>query len=146
MGMLRIGPVAALDYARAKVDSYTESGDAALTLNVGSQTAKSLTGQIGIEARGGLDAGVAAFRPYISATLEHEFEDSDRGIAFAQTSAPGIVNTWNVSGGSETYGRISGGASASILAGTSLDASFSTTLGRDGGNDLGAHVGLRMGF
>ena len=146
MGMFRIGPVAALDYARAKVDGYTESGDAALTLNVGRQTAKSLTGQIGLEARGGLDVGAAALRPFVSATLEHEFEDNDRGISFAQTTAPGIVNTWNVRGGSETYGRISGGASASILTGTSLDAAFSTTLGRDGGNDLGAHIGLRMGF
>ena len=146
MGMLRIGPVAAVDYARAKVDGYSEDGDAALTLNVGRQTAKSLTGQIGVEARGGLDAGAAAFRPFISATLEHQFEDGDRNITFAQTSAPGIVNTWNISGGSETYGRISGGASANILGGTSLDAAFSTTIGRDGGNDLGAHLGLRMGF
>ena len=146
MGMLRIGPVAALDYARAKVDGYTENGDAALTLNVGGQTAKSLTGQVGLEVRGGLDAGVAAFRPFVSATIEHEFEGDSRAISFAQTSAPGIVNTWTIGGRNETYGRISGGASASILAGTSLDAAFSTTLGRDGGNDLGAHLGFRMGF
>ncbi|MEO7864792.1 MAG: autotransporter domain-containing protein, partial [Sphingomicrobium sp.] len=38
MGGFGIGPVAAIDYARAKVDGYTENGDLALTLNVSSQT------------------------------------------------------------------------------------------------------------
>ena len=35
-------------------------------------------------------------------------------ITFAQTSAPGIVNTWTVPRRKETYGRLSGGASANI--------------------------------
>ena len=61
-------------------------------------------------------------------------------------SAPVIVNRWDVEGGKQTYGRLSAGAAASILGGTSLDAAVSATLGRDGGNELGAHIGLRMGF
>ena len=36
VGDVRLGPVVALDYARVKVDGYTEDGDAALTLNVSS--------------------------------------------------------------------------------------------------------------
>src|SRR4051812_2642159 len=49
---LRAGPIVALDYARAKVDSYTETGDAALALDVGSQSLKAFTGQLGVEVRG----------------------------------------------------------------------------------------------
>ena len=145
-GPLRVGPIAALDYARAKVDGYTETGDAALTLDVGKQSLKALTGQLGLEARGGLNAGVGALRPFVSATLEHDFTGDDRTITFSQTSAPGIVNSWGIGGGKQTYGRLSGGAAASILTGTSIDAAVSATVGRDGGNELGAHLGLRMGF
>ncbi len=145
-GPLRLGPVAALDYARAKVDGYTEEGDAALTLDVGNQSLKALTGQLGIEARGSLNAGIAAFRPYVSAMLEHDFTGDSRTISFAQTSAPVIVNRWNVDGDKQTYGRLSAGAAASILTGTSIDAAVSSTIGRDGGQELGAHLGLRIGF
>ena len=145
-GGLRVGPIAALDYARAKVDGYTETGDAALTLDVGSQSFKSMTGQLGIEARGGLNAGVAALRPFVSATLEHDFAGDDRSIAFSQTSAPVIVNRWDIDGGKQTYGRVSAGAAASILTGTSIDAAVSATLGRDGGDELGAQLGVRMAF
>ena len=49
---MQAGPIVALDYARAKVDGYTENGDPALTLTVGGQSLKSLAGQIGLEARG----------------------------------------------------------------------------------------------
>lgn len=145
-GVLRVGPIAALDYARAKVDGYTEAGDAALTLDVGKQSLKAMTGQIGIEARGNLDAGLAAFRPFVSATLEHDFTGDGRSISFAQTSAPGIVNRWNVDGDKQTYGRLSAGAAAGILTGTSIDAAVSATIGRDGGQELGAQLGVRMAF
>ncbi|HYI42386.1 MAG TPA: autotransporter domain-containing protein [Sphingomicrobium sp.] len=145
-GPLRVGPVVALDVARAKVDGYTEDGDAALSLDVGKQSYKAMTGQIGVEARGSLDAGLAALRPFVSATLEHDFTGDDRTIAFSQTSAPVIVNRWDVAGEKQTYGRLSAGAAASILTGTSIDAAVTSTIGRDGGQELGAHLGLRIGF
>ena len=44
-GGLSAGPIVAADYARAKVDGYTETGDPALTLNVSSQSLKAFTGQ-----------------------------------------------------------------------------------------------------
>ena len=72
VGIMRAGPVVALDYAKAKVDGYTESGDPALTLNVGSVSAKSFTGGIGAELRGDFDTGGVSVRPYLSAMLEKE--------------------------------------------------------------------------
>jgi uncharacterized protein YhjY with autotransporter beta-barrel domain len=139
---LKVGPIVALDYARAKVDAYTESGDPALTLNVSSQSYKSLTGQLGLEARGDL----AGLHPFVDVTAEHNFTSNDRLITFAETSAPTIVNSWAVPGRKQTYGRVSGGAAANLIGGISVNAFASTTFGRKGGNEVSGQVGLKAGF
>jgi outer membrane lipase/esterase len=139
---MKAGPIASLDYARAKVDGYTESGDPALTLIVGNQSLKSLTGQAGLEVRGDL----SGFHPFVDLTAEHEFDAGHRAITFAQTSAPIIVNTWDVSRGKQTYGRIAGGASADLGGGFSIDAYGTTTLGRDHGQELGGQLGVKARF
>lgn len=139
---LKAGPIAAVDYARAKVDSYTEAGDPALTLNVGRQSLKAFTGQAGLEVRGEF----AGLKPFVDVTAEHDFSGNDRLITFAQTSAPTIVNSWAVPRGKDTYGRLSGGATASLARGVSLDAFVSTTLGRDGGNETGGSIGVKAKF
>jgi uncharacterized protein YhjY with autotransporter beta-barrel domain len=139
---LKAGPIVALDYARAKVNGYTETGDPALTLNVGSQRYKSLTGQAGLEVRGDL----VGLHPFVDATVEHEFTGDERLISFAQTSAPVIVNSWTVPGRKQTYGRLSGGASANLIGGISVDAAASTTVSRKGGNEVGGQIGLKAKF
>lgn len=147
VGIMRAGPVVALDYAKAKVDGYAETGDPTLTLNVSSVTAKSFTGGIGGELRGDFDTGGVSVRPYLSAMVEKEFSDNDRVVRFAQTTAPGIVNSWSLGDRSKSaYGRISGGGSAMILNGVTLNTVLSTTIGRDDGNDVSAQVGLNVGF
>ena len=147
VGIMRAGPVVAIDYAKAKVDSYTEEGDAALTLNVSSVSAKSMTGGIGAEVRGDFDASGMSVRPYLSAMLEKELLDGARSIRFAQTSAPGIVNTWDFDDRSKkAYGRVAFGGSAGILDRVSLNAVGSTTVGKDDGDEVSAHVGLSVGF
>jgi len=139
---LQIGPIVALDYARARVNSYTETGDPALNLNVGSQSLKSLTGQAGLEARGDL----AGLHPFIDLTAEHEFSGNGRVITFAQTSAPTIVNSWQVSRGKETYARLSGGANATLTGNFSVDAFVSTTMGRNHGQETSGQVGVKAAF
>jgi phospholipase/lecithinase/hemolysin/uncharacterized protein YhjY with autotransporter beta-barrel domain len=147
VGIMRAGPVVAIDYAKAKVDGYTETGNPALTLNVGSVNAKSFTGGIGAELRGDFGTGGAYVRPYLSAMIEKELGDNDRVVHFSQTTSPGIVNSWLVGEGSDgVYGRISGGGSAEILSRVSLNTVLSTTVGRDDGNDVSASVGLSVGF
>jgi outer membrane lipase/esterase len=147
VGVMRAGPVVALDYAKASVDGYTETGDAALTLNVSSVKAKSFTGGLGVELRGDFDTSGVSVRPYLSAMLEKELSDSARTVRFAQTTAPGIVNSWSLGDRSKkAYGRISGGGSAEILNGVAMNAVLSTSVGRDDGNDVSAQVGLNVGF
>lgn len=147
MGALRVGPVAAVDYAHARVDSYSEGGDAALNLDVGAVSAKALTGSLGLEARGDFDNNGIALRPFAAAAVEKDFIGDSRSVRFAQQSAPGIVNIWNLEDRSSgIHGRLSGGASAAILNRVSLDAIASTTIARDDGNEVSAHLGLRIGL
>ena len=136
------GPIVALDYARAKVDGYTENGDPALTLTVGSQSLKAFTGQLGLEARG----EISGLHPFVELTAEHEFSGDQRLISFAQTSAPIIVNEWSVTGDKQTYGRLAGGASANLGGGFSIDVFGTTTLGRDHGQEMGGQLGVKAHF
>ena len=57
-----------------------------------------------------------------------------------------IVNSWAVGRGKDTYGRLSGGASANLTGGLSIDAFISTTLGRDHGNETGGQLGVKARF
>ena len=146
-GGLKIGPVIALDYAKAKVDAYTETGDPTLTLNVGSASAKALEGSIGAELRGDLSANGLAIRPFFSAVLAKDLQGDGRIIQFDETVAPTIVNSWPLEQRSKhIYGKLSGGASAQLFDAVSIDALVSGTVDRKGGNDLSAHVGLKVGF
>jgi uncharacterized protein YhjY with autotransporter beta-barrel domain len=147
VGVLRVGPVAALDYAKAKIDSYTEEGDAALNLNVQSVSTKALTGSLGAEVRGDFSLGGSQLRPFASIAVAKDFTGDSRTIRYAQTSAPSIVNSWELDERSKkAYGRISTGGSAEITGGLTLDAVLSTTFGRDEETDSSAHIGLRLGL
>ena len=61
-------------------------------------------------------------------------------------SAPVIVNHWAVSRGKDTYGRISGGASANVSSAISFDVTMSTTVGRNDGQETSAQLGLKARF
>lgn len=147
LGPLRVGPVATLDYARAKVDGYTETGDAALRLNVGAQRYSALVGGAGIELRGDLNAGGSSLRPFASAMLEKDLNGDSRTLTFSQTSTPTIVNRFSL-GERDTgiYTRVSGGASAQLGRNIQIDIAGSTTAGKDQGNEVSVHGGVRVGF
>ncbi|QIK96720.1 autotransporter domain-containing protein [Sphingomonas sp. HDW15A] len=147
VGGFRVGPVVALDYADVSVEGYTEEGDPALTLNVSDGDFNSLRGSIGIEARGDFAGDGVQWRPYGALTLEKELNGDDRSISFAQTSAPGIVNTWEIDDVStKAYGRFTGGLNARILTNVELGAAISTTMGKKQGNETSGHLGVKVGF
>lgn len=147
LGTLRVGPVIGLDYVKAKVDGYTEEGDAALTLNVGRQSLKALTGSAGLELRGDFAGGGIPLRPYLAAMVEKDFTGDGRAATFSQTSAPGIVNRFDLGERSkDAYARLAGGGSAALATNISLNAQASSTFGHDNGEEVAAHVGLRVGF
>lgn len=139
---LQAGPIVALDYARAKVNGYTEGGDPTLTLNVSRQTFKSWTGQAGLEVRGEL----SGLHPFLDVTAERNFGNRDRLITFSETAAPTIVNSWIIDDGKKTYARVAAGASANISGGVSVDAYVSTTFKRNHGQETGGNIGVKARF
>jgi outer membrane lipase/esterase len=147
LGSARIGPVAGVQYARSRLDGYTESGDPVLTLNVAGQSVHALVGSAGIEARGVLDSGGLAVRPYASVTAEKDFDGDGRTIRYAGTASPTIVNSFVLSDRSkQTYGRATAGADLSLGGTISLQIQGSASFGRDSGNDMGGFAGLKIGF
>ncbi len=147
LGAVRVGPVIGLDYARVRVDGYTEDGDSALTLNVGSTRYNSLRGNVGAEIRGDFAGGGIQLRPYLALVAEKELSGGNRDVNFSQVSAPTIVNSFDFENVSrKVYGRGTVGASARIFSGINLDAGISMTAGKDQGNETSGHVGLRAGF
>jgi outer membrane lipase/esterase len=147
LGTVRVGPVIALDYAKAKVDGYTETGDPVLTLNVDSLTYKSLRGSVGLEVRGDFEGGGAQLRPFVAAMIEKDFTGDERTVRFSQTSAPTIVNSFALEDASkDAYGRMSLGFSAAVLSSLSVDVAGSATVGKDQGEETSAQVGFRFAF
>jgi uncharacterized protein YhjY with autotransporter beta-barrel domain/phospholipase/lecithinase/hemolysin len=147
LGSVRVGPVIALDYAKAKVDGYTEDGDPALTLHVDSLTYKSLRGSAGVEVRGDFAGGGVQLRPFAAVVAEKDFTGDSRTVHFYQTSAPTIVNSFAFDDASKkAYARVTLGFSAAIFSNVSLDVDGSTTIGKDQGDETSANLGFRVGF
>jgi outer membrane autotransporter protein len=143
----QVGPIGGLTYARAHIDSYSESGDALLTLTVGKQTAETLVGSIGAQFRRTFVIDDRAINPYLNLTLEDDLLGNSREIQFDATSAPLIVNNWSIPGNSQrVYGRIAGGVSAPISDNLAVTVNLSRTLGRDGGDDFYGNGGLKISF
>ena len=146
MAGMNVGPVAALDYAKARVKGYTETGDLALNLNVSSQSYKSLRGGLGVELRADLRES-ANLQPYLSAMVEKELSGNSRSIQFSQTSAPIIVNTFEFESPSKrAYGRFNVGGSTVLSSAITLDAGVSLTVGRKYGNEASGQIALNVGF
>jgi uncharacterized protein YhjY with autotransporter beta-barrel domain len=146
-GGLRIGPVVAVDYARAKIDSYVETGDPVLTLNVGSQKADSLLGSAGAELRGSFSSGGLAISPYAAVTAERELQGDGRIVRYSETAAPTIVNSFvEPRRSDDTHGRVTAGASLALGGALSLQVQGSSAFSRKGGNDKAGFVGVKLGF
>ena len=137
----------ALDYAKAKIDGYTETGDNALRLDVGAQRYSALVGGAGLELRGDFNAGGSSLRPFASAMIEKDLTGDGRTITFAQSASPSIVNRFDL-GERDTgvYTRFTAGASAQLASNIQLDINGSTTAGKDMGNDVSVQGGVRVGF
>lgn len=147
LGGLSVGPVVGVNYAKADLDPYTETGDPVLTLNVEEQEVSALVGSAGVEARGSFNSGGLAVSPYVSLTAEKDFKGDGRIIRYAGTASPTIVNSFTLADRSEdTYGRLTAGASLALGGSFALQIQGSTSFEQDGADDMAGWVGLKVGF
>ncbi len=148
VGKSQVGPIGSLIYARARVNGYTENGDPVLALNVGQQTAEALIGSVGAQFRFPFLVNGRMISPYVNLTMDDDFIGNGRIIQFGATSAPLIVNNWNVpnSTSQHVYGRVAAGVVAPVSNTVALTANVSQTFARQGGNDFYGNGGLKISF
>jgi outer membrane autotransporter protein len=146
-GALRAGPVIGVQYARVRLDGYTESGDPVLTLNVQDQRASETNGFAGIEAEMESDFGGLSVRPFVKLLAEKQLDSSGGPISYASTSAPNIVNTFRLDEQSDdVYGRIEGGGSMRLSSQISLEFGASGTFEHPEHNEFSGFLGVKVGF
>jgi outer membrane lipase/esterase len=145
---IQAGPIGSLLYARARVDGFTESGDPVLTLNVGSQTAETLIGSVGAQFRFPFWVAGKLISPYVNLTADDDFLGNGRIVQFGATSAPLIINSWNIgnTNSHNVYGRVAAGVVAPVWNNVALTANVSQTFARTGGNDFYGNGGLKISF
>lgn len=149
MGMsgARVGPFAAIRYGRAKVDAYTESGDAALTLNVDRQRASQLVGQLGLALEGEIGAGGLGISHFVKLSAEKQLDGSQSNVFYANAASPTIVNEFELEEASrDVYGRIEAGASFALMGALSLEIQANATFEHPEHNQVGGFAGLKLGF
>jgi outer membrane autotransporter protein len=90
MGRWTMGPTFSLQYVRAEMDGYTESGANALNLMVDKQTTESVRSNIGGRVSCAYDTAWARFAPGLWASYAHEFGNGGKTVnaALAQGSDP----------------------------------------------------------
>ncbi len=146
-GAVKAGPIAGLTYATSTVGGYTESGDAALALTVGSQKVEALIASVGMQVRFPVYYAGHHMMPYVNLTLEDDLKGNGRAIQYSATSAPLIVNTWNVNPTTRhIYGRIAGGVSTAVSPNMAINLNLGQTVGRANGDGFSAMGGLTYKF
>jgi outer membrane lipase/esterase len=148
IGPTQLGPIGGLTYAHAQVNGYAESGDPALTFNVGRQTEEALIGSVGMQLRAPFIVHGAVISPYLNLTAEDDFIGNGRLIQFNAASTPLIVNNLNIPNGTsrEVYGRVTAGVVAPVWRNVSFTANVSRTFARQTGDDFYGSGGLKISF
>jgi outer membrane lipase/esterase len=147
-GRTQLGPIGGLIYARARVNGYTEAGDPVLTLTVGPQTEEALIGSLGVQFRAPFAINGRFINTYLNLTAEDDFIGNGRLIQFSATSAPVIVNNWNIPNGTSqnVYGRVAAGVVAPLWNNVAFTANISRTFAHQGGDDFYGTGGLKVSF
>ena len=147
MAAMQAGPVAGVQYARVKMDGYTESGDEVLTLNVQDRRASELVGFAGVEANFETDMGGLSVKPFAKLAAEKLLDSSGGGVRFAGTASPGIVNRFVPEESSrDVYGRVEGGASLALGSRAALQFQASATVEHPEHDEFTGFLGLKLGF
>jgi outer membrane autotransporter protein len=144
-GHLTAGPIAALQYTYASIDSFGENGSLA-PLNIHSQSAESLRTDTGLRAYYIWQIGKVVVEPSLRAAWEHEYKYSDLAIAAGFAGIPGPSATF--------FGPSEGHDSAIVSAGVSVQwtpaittyVNYDGQLGRSRYDSNAVTGGIRISF
>jgi outer membrane lipase/esterase len=145
-GRLTFGPLAGMNVTNAGFGSYTETGDAALTQSVASQSFTQVIGDLGVTAATSLNLGALVLHPSLTATVDRLVSGNGGNFDSVFTDEPTVSLTTTYPDTSKTWGEISSGVSAALSQRVSLAANFATTFARSDGEQHAVSGALRVSF
>ncbi len=147
VGAIQAGPIGGVQYARVKMDGYSETGDQVLTLSVSDRRASELVGFAGLEAQFETEVGGLSARPFVKLAAEKELDSSGGEIRYGSSAAPAIVNRFTPEQGSnDVYGRVEGGASLALGSALALEVQASATVENPERDEFTGFLGFKLGF
>jgi outer membrane lipase/esterase len=145
-GQVTYGPIAGIDLARAHIAAYTEEGDPALTQSVEAQDFDRVVGDLGVAASTPVQIGSVVLQPKISAAVDDLFSGNGGNFASVFTDEPLVPISSVYPKATKYWGVLSGGVAADLSAQLTIAASFSTTVGKNDGEDHEVTGSLRYRF
>jgi uncharacterized protein YhjY with autotransporter beta-barrel domain len=147
VGKIRVGPIAAISFVRAKVDGYTEAGNDPTAMHVAGQSIDSLTGSAGVRFLAPFQLGGTLLVPYLNVTLEHQFGDGTASVTTSLTQAPGAPVSLSLPVfGARDYGKVEGGLTVELVPGASVSLNGASTFAREDGHDYRLSAGVSWRF
>jgi uncharacterized protein YhjY with autotransporter beta-barrel domain len=143
---MKVGPIGGLNYTRASIGGYTETGDVLLTQMIDRQDIDSLTGGAGVQLRLPFTMGQALYSPFVNVTAEHDFLGDGRIVTTTQVTAPLLPVLTPINSTNQTYGKVVGGIAGQLAGNVSGMVNAYTTFGRNDGNFYGVNGGIKVLF
>jgi len=143
---LTYGPVAGLHLTNTSLRSYSESGDAALTQQVGAQTYSDVVGDVGATASTAVPLGPVLLYPQLTAAWDHLLSGNGGTFSSVFTDEPTVVLTNAYPSVSQNWGVVSGGLTAPVSAAVSVHVAFTTTIAKSDGEDHEVSGGVQIRF
>jgi uncharacterized protein with beta-barrel porin domain len=148
IGAFTITPVSRVQYVKADVSSYEESGASPLNLKVGSQDATSLTTSAGLSLGYTVSTQYGVLEPTIRAEYVHEFENDDNGAKIRYTADPTATSAFNIitENPNRNYGIVGAALTGTLAGGWSAFTDFETVVGMGNFDIYTLRAGFRKTF
>jgi uncharacterized protein with beta-barrel porin domain len=148
IGAFTITPVSRVQYVKADVSSYEESGASPLNLKVGSQDATSLTTNAGLSLGYTVSTQYGVLEPTIRAEYVHEFENDDNGAKIRYIADPTATSAFNIitENPNRNYGIVGAALTGTLAGGWSAFTDFETVVGMGNFDIYTLRAGFRKTF
>ena len=147
-GAFKFGPVASVQYVHLALDSMQEQGPTALTID--SQDQDSFRSQLGVEGRFVADIntpfGPMSLTPHVSASWQHEYLDSSRGINAQFTGTGGGSFVTQTDNPDRDAAFIDVGLDATVCKNVTVFVDYETQAGQNNFFAQSAEGGVKIGF
>ncbi|TBR35967.1 MULTISPECIES: putative Ig domain-containing protein [Dyella] len=141
-----VSPYARLDIAQAKLDSYTEQGDAIYALNYGRQTVKTSTGTLGVRAEWTAKRDYGVWIPRLRAEFGHDFQGSSTATMRYADLLTGPMYQATLANQSRNHTLLGAGIELQTLGGFILRAEYQNLLDNSSRDNQSILLGVEKKF